>query len=1010
MAYTPPSVLNFDFRSTYTPTTTPLTLNFLPDSELYPSSISESAFGTHTIYTRQFALAAGFDASAFGVPLITLETREILVGGIATPPDTGTQSLRQVPSPGIDYRRKIVSPTGIPAFSVAEPIVTHYTQYVDVAGRGIFAEGVVGGLIAYRVRYITTPFIFGLSFGTALAAQTRQLRPTGFDNSAFGTHALDINLQRIFPDTGTLPPERHGDTAIRNVFERIRHRGADQSEVMFPVVFNRLQIVRQSPFMNTNSDTTSWPPYSPTVANRNRTINPSGFTSSRFSALSGRIYNKADPLLPEGLDATLWGPKTFISHKIRTMFPQGWSEFVSSAYSMAYNAARVLYPVGIRQDTYGLAATQNLNRTVRVHTPYGGETVGTAFTAYRIRYVAPGPFRDQAATIPGIRYNPYPIAPGIIPVPQFGATYVEERFTIVRPSSTNVHDPLVGEHTVVNHNKTIRVSPTDMLVVGRATVVNYITYVSAGAGVLTRWGTATTISYRTKTLVAFSTAAPTFPYLHQIRNLIPDPPGPQRIEAESIGSGVVPAPVFSNNRIYTVGFSEAEYGIPRIRRNTIAVGRGIFNMDQVGIPLLVATQYLYPKSVPAYQAGTGVGTGSSDLNRAKPRVSPHTIYAPSSDQATQQAVTNHSGERGDRGHLVDDDLKNPYSKDYGWPFFGFPEVANKNRSIGPIGVYVVSNPVFPTLPTIDLFNRRILPTSIRPSRFGHADLGGGVRRIRLEFFGISTENFEGRPTVAFPPAPPSTPVARPIGIPGTEYGVTNIELFNREITPQGIPHRGNPEALQTNPWGVPLVGYPVLYVIGGYSFTLWGTARVEHRIRTLFAEGHDSCTLRTYDVGSFDDRMRVTRRNPYNGLLGIAPLPVPAPVVTHGIRTVYARGPYGYVGGAPSVRAAATIAPAGWDSLVVGDVDRWESGKIKPYGSELSTLGTPRMVHTLRPSGIPESVPSNPRMARLITAYGMPPIGFDGPSLTDLIGCNNRVVVVLPIIQPTISSPVVGHL
>jgi len=67
------------------------------------------------------------------------------------------------------------------------------------------------------------------------------------------------------------------------------------------------------------------------------------------------------------------------------------------------------------------------------------------------------------------------------------------------------------------------------------------------------------------------------------------------------------------------------------------------------------------------------------------------------------------------------------------------------------------------------------------------------------------------------------------------------------------------------------------------------------------------------------------------------------------------------------------------------------------------------MVHTLRPSGEDVSLIGTPRMALSVIISGMPPVGFDGPYVTDMTGCNNRVVVVLPIAAPSILSPVVGH-
>lgn len=44
----------------------------------------------------------------------------------------------------------------------------------------------------------------------------------------------------------------------------------------------------------------------------------------------------------------------------------------------------------------------------------------------------------------------------------------------------------------------------------------------------------------------------------------------------------------------------------------------------------------------------------------------------------------------------------------------------------------------------------------------------------------------------------------------------------------------------------------------------------------------------------------------------------------------------------------------------------------------------------------------------MIYVFGMPPIGFDGPSVTDPFGCTTRVVSPLPVLsQESVPLPVV---
>jgi len=155
--------------------------------------------------------------------------------------------------------------------------------------------------------------------------------------------------------------------------------------------------------------------------------------------------------------------------------------------------------------------------------------------------------------------------------------------------------------------------------------------------------------------------------------------------------------------------------------------------------------------------------------------------------------------------------------------------------------------------------------------------------------------------------------------------------------------------------------------------------------------------------------MRVVRRNPPGGVLGI---PSAAEfghhLITFSIRTILGRGISSYNSGDHIVKTVATILPAGWDSLEVGDIDRWEAGKVKPHGDDLSIMGTPRMLSPLRPSGPSDSAVGTPRVGVPIRPMGIPEIGFAGPSVSNPFGCTNRVVTPLPVLsQQTVPQPVV---
>jgi hypothetical protein len=991
-----------------------------PGSIYAVSRTSSSVFATPSVFGTALT-PAGFSSSIFGTPTFLLAARAIYVGGIAPPPQTGPNGNRQIPSPLIDFRIRYLTPGGIaiPTNQIATThVIAFDIQFIDLAGRGLYTWVTGNTRIEHAVRYIEPPFIASNVFGSHIVARIQVIFPTGWESSFISAnHEFAINLQRVFHHSGAADPTGYGATHIRNQFEVLRPTGWLSQNINFPIVYNLDQYLFVQPYMGTNSDPTQWPPYSPFVENKNRTLGPSGWRSSRFSVIGNIIKNAADPLLPSGFDATIWGPETFIAHRIRYVGPEGWDSFYNTRYTVIYNSAVVLAPQGWGSARVGTPGPViNLNRTVKHVFPYGGETVGTAFIAYRVRTIYPSVFYDVPSGFPEVRHNPYPIAPAGIDSYRTGGHTVYEHFTIVYPRSANVHAvPWVGEPIVENRNKTLRVFPSDQSLYGLAKVFNYNTHLTITAGDLSVWGSHL-IRYRTRTITAAPISVPVFSVTHRIRNVIPDPPARQLIEPGSIfigvqaNPGIVPSPAFNYATIFPEGISEEGYGRPVLTRNTIEVPPGPFNLDQVGVPTLIFTQYLFPRIIP--WPNTTLPKSSSDQNwvwAQRPRVTPHTIYAPAGTEATQQAKDNHPH---NSPHVIGGrQTGGQWSLGGGWPWFGLPDVSNQHRVIGPVPTHsgVPHSSRFGNQ-TFILRRQYVYPTSIRSLRFGLIVILGVPQYVNLDSShnGIAPLNDFGQHTVAPPPVA-VTPEAKPSGFVATLWGQHHVELLIRTVSPQGIPHRGNPEQGLTNPWGLPLVGFPRVYQWGGYVLTLWGNTWVSHKNRELPVEGWNSLSLEDDDLGSFADRMRVRRRNPEGGLAGIGPdSAVGNHLISHSIRTILGRGISGYNSGNCIIKTVATILPAGWDSLEVGDIDRWEAGKVKPYGDDLSFMGIPRMLHPLRPSGPSDSAVGSLRVGVPIRPMGIPEIGFAGPSVSNPFGCTNRVVTPLPVLsQQNVPQPVV---
>lgn len=961
--------------------------------------------GPHTVAT------VGFSSSSFGNATAYLDDRLVAPGGIAPPPDTGPNEFRQIPEPWVSFWTRTLLPTGIaaPPFPTTHA-VTHEVQFVDFAGNGLHTWSPGNARIDFVVRYIEPPFIASNIFGVHNIARMQYVTISGWESSFLSEdHQLDINLQHLTHHNGVSDPAEYGDTQVRNQREILRPWSIPAEDPGFPIVFNLTQQLLVQPYMDTNSDPTEWPDYSPFVENRNRVLGPSPWQSSRFSIIGNIIENKADPLYPAGFDATLWGSETFIAYRIRTLPFDGWDSFYSSQYTVVYNDARILAAAGWVSSALGVPTQViNLNRGVTQHSGWLGYEFGTAFIAYAIRTIGSGLFYDVPSGFPTVRLNPYPIAPAGIDSYRTGGHALAIHFNIVYAKSGNVFtNPRVGEPIVENHNKTLTVFPSDQSLYGQARVFNYNTHITITAGDLQVWG-AHLIRDRTGRITVAPSAVPVFPVTHRARNVIPDPPAQQRVEPEGIfiglesQPGIIPSPTFNYISVFPDGLSPGMFGTPELTTNAIKPG-SIIDLAQVGEPTFLFTQFAYPYGVPWPRAGNPGSDGSigeSDLiaHETMPRLSPHTIYAPSSDQATAQARLNHPA---NNPHAIDAFVFVSDNR------FGDPIISNYYREIGPVPVH--GSPPYSSRfgnPALDLGLKYVYPYPIRSLRTGLPVLFNVPQYITFEWYGgwLSEEIPEPDVDHAVIRYMPS-----PAGLDATLWGGHNVELLNREVAPAGIPHRGNPQQDLTNPWGVPLVGYPRVYTIGGLDATLWSLVhRVEHRVRSVYPAGWDSFEDTQWRLSDWSDRMRVRRTNPPGGIVGIAPTNgVGVPGVSHYTRTVFGRGPSGYASGWHAVTATAAVAPFGWDSLEVGDIDEWEAGKIKPYGDDLSSMGTPRLIHPLYPAGVYDHAVGDPRVGSSLRLMGIPTIGFDGPSVTDEFGCNTRVVTPLPVLsQQVVSQPV----
>lgn len=707
--------------------------------------------------------------------------------------------------------------------------VAFYYQFVDQAGQGAGPETFGAAFVDYRVRYLFPTFIAGTSYGTPLVGRQQTLTLTGISPGLIpNIHSLEDFSNKIKVNNGSADPALYGIATLRNqrdiLYVQNNYWIAEQFST--PRVYNKSQFVSPFPYQNTNGDPAGYG--SLTIINRNRVLTTFGHQDSRFSFYAADVYNNARAIQPIGI-TTLWGT-ALVAYRNRTVVPTGFDAFYSGPYHIVYNLARIVSTVGFREDTLGLPVVFNRNRTVKQFFPYEGGTFGTPFVAYRIRYVGPFPFNDIPAAYPEVRFNPYPVRPLGIDSYRTGGHDLYIHFNIVAPKSVNVPiDPTIGQPLIENRNKTIGPYAYEQTTFGSSTIQNHKRYILASVGNTNVFGL-TLVEDARRRVGPQPFSSHVVSVFAQVRNVIPDPPGQQTIIVpEGSVSSQFGNPSMGYQTLFLVGIAPPGPSFHSVRTNDIRPPSLPYD-DYVGTPSLISARYIYPEQVP-YPAPSGAG--ESDLFTSKPRLSPNTIYAPGSDQATQQAKNNNGG----AGQVIDQEL------------FGGLRIEFKNRTIYPLW----NSGEIPDLKTlwgnasVDLRTRRIYPSPVRGFRAGDLNTNRAQELLNVS---VGTTSAFGS-TLVYDPA--YIPHIAPSGIEPLMISLPDITLKNRRVNVLSTEEQ--------TLWGLPLMGYTRRPEFQGYVATQWGVPRVEYRNRFLHPVGNDMF-LSANTLYGFNQRMRVSRINP----------------------------------------------------------------------------------------------------------------------------------------------------
>jgi len=991
---------------------------------MFPTGIARTtAFGTAVLSTSQRTLAPqGWVSAAIGAAQFTLGSMDIRPGGIAPLPDSGPPAQRRFPPPTIDFLNRTLTPSGIPPRTGQIPTThaaTREVQWVDLAGRWTATATFGATQVQFVNRSVFPPFFISGAMGTPLVARVQMLQPSGWESSQQSTqHRLAINEQSVLHVSGEADPAGYGLLEVRNEREFVSPPGWVSSEIAAPQLYNQDQYVHVSAYGNSDVPVTAWGAV--TISNVDRVVQAFGWQSSRLPVSGPRIENAADTLSPDGFASSQVGAETFISFAVREVQAAGWLSSGFSPFAFVGNTTPEIRAVGIPPTTSAGVPTEvaNLNRTVQHFAPYTGVVFGTQFVDYAVRTVTqlPPNAEFKIGEVEVFRnprdIRPVGISPNIVP----GTAFVFERSNRVFATSTNVFPvPRIGEPSVVNRNRELRPFPVGGSEFGFTHIANFVQEPAMQGFQSSVFGPTTRIEFRDRVLQLPSIAPQLISPFHWVRNLIPDLPAQQLLLPPSISYGpsnnpgaIVGAHLVRYPTIFPEGVAPmGGFGAHTVTTNAIRPPPWPFTLDQLGVPSLITTQFVYPRTIPWPNVSGANPQSSSDQNwqfNQRPRVTPHTIYAPQGDTATQQARTNNpaAGTPTRIDQFLTDSGQGAWSLGGGWPWFGRPTVSNANRAIGPVPLHSTSV-LGPTLspssrygqPTVDFFVRRLFPQPIRSSRFGLPSIPFTPQTVTMDpGRGIDSMEIGGH---AIGPPPSTGP--RTISVPGimaTLWGGARVELLNRTVLASGaapLPNTGSGTR-----WGTTWVSRSPRSVGGqGWLSEIWGDNLIEFKDRPVFPQGWDSLSLIADDVGSFDDRMRVLWTNPPVLVPGLAVAgAVGIPTVGLSSRELHPNGVTRSLVGAPTLNLA--VFPSGWGSHVIGNVDRWEENVLKPAGYDMSEFGTPGTAHTIHPDGADTAELGAVIAARALSPIGIPTTGFAGPTVTNPFGCNNRVIIPLPIL------------
>lgn len=811
--------------------------------QVKPSGIvNQSIFGAARFSKTPQLFPQGSNMAKFGNTWLSHRNRPFQMKGFAT------EILGSV---NVVHKVRYLRTVGIYQFGIGVPVFSHYRRQFLVSSINPPAVGYLN--IEFSIKEINARSIYGGSIGRPLVGGLQFIEPEGFDPLKFGSRIIP-EIQRVYPQGFR---ESFGLTNLRLSRFLIKPEGFSSNNQGFvgrwgyPKVWNLRQFIIQYFIINSGLTPPDWPIWMK-IENRNRTLGFIGFNAEKVA--EPQIINSARPLLVFGIEEPKAGDDHLVAYKIRTLPLVGEDFSQISGWNNVRNYAIVVQPNGFVASLFGVEAT--LRNTRRIFDRIGNFEslqMGYGMVSYRVRGLT---FEER-----------YGIQPPRIELPKVGlrtrqiyprsdssmtAMGYPNMMTYIRKITPRwTMQDKYGHAELRNKNRNLVTRGNVTEEIGRPTLDLQRQYIKLDGqilGIIPK----PIIGYRNRVMQITGFAASSISTKAKVENTLVPPPilnslqyirltryQNNGLEAE-IGYGIdlpkdqVARPLIRSQTIQTEGFFRDLFGTPTVHANSIMLYSGIYN-EGYGTPRVwVKVQRMNVLGI------------EPTLSYGKPRLTPHTIYAPMG--APQQAINN---------HYIWDDLHVVNSM----AVFGYAQVALKDNGTGPPPKKYMQgfdNSKYGT-PYIGLHRRYINPPSINMFRSGWHRIGDEKQIV---------EQFDSRSFMAMGSLRVSRPVVvnltrtlPPQGFSALGFGRPRIELFNRTLIMSGFlsqqmgASRGGMEYMPQSLY----VGPRIATKPYGFNQTKYGTPWISFYVREIKTEGFDMFTSE-YDYTLFNERMRVSTK------------------------------------------------------------------------------------------------------------------------------------------------------